>query len=50
MWDLIKIIQKNLFTKQRFQNQTYESENTGQKDVFGVQGWHIHTTIYKINW
>ena len=43
MWNLIKRIQKNLFTKQkqikRFQNQTYgyQRGNVGERDKLG--GW-----------
>ena len=54
-WNLIKTIQKNLFTKQkqtqRFQNQTYGYQ-TGKargKDGLGGWEWHRHTTVNKIN-
>ena len=56
MWNLIKMIQKNLFTKQkqtqRFQNQTYgyQSKIVEVRDGLRNLDCHIHTTIYKNDW
>ena len=57
MWNLIKMIQKNLFTKQkqthRFQNQTYgfQRETVGRSDKLGVWNWHVNTPMYRTdNW
>ena len=49
------MIQKNLFSKhrpQRFRKQTYgyQRKNIGGKDGLGGWDWHIHTTIYIIDW
>ena len=53
MWNLIKITQKNLFTKQKqtqtFQNQTYGYQRGNIAERGGLEGWdcdwRIHTTI-----
>ena len=54
MWNLIKMIQKNLFTKQKqtqkIPNQTYGYQRgtvAGREELRGWD-WHIHTTVYKI--
>ena len=55
MWNLIKMMQKNLSTKQkqtqRFWNQTFHYQRVNIVGRDGVRGWdwHIHTTTYKIH-
>ena len=54
IWNLIKMKQMNLFTKQkqthRSQNQinSYQRGNMGGSDKLGDWDWHTHTTIYKV--
>ena len=55
MWSLIKVIQKNLFTRkkqtQRFQNQTYSYQEGIVCRGYNLGNWnkYIHSTIYKID-
>ena len=55
IWNLIKMMQKNLFTKQKqtqwFQNQIYgyKRGNVKGRDKMRGWDWHIHATIYKID-
>ena len=56
MWHLVKMIQKNLLTKQkqtqRFQNQIYgyQRGNEAGQDGLGGWDWQLHSIIYKIDW
>ena len=54
MWNLIKMIQKNLENRKilkRFWKQIYgyERGNMRGKGKLGFWDWHIHTIIYKID-
>ena len=54
MWNLKKMVQVNLFTKQklshRYRKQTYGYQGgKGGRDNLGYWDWHIHTIIYKID-
>ena len=53
MWNLKKMVQMNLFTKQKQthkhgkQAYGYQRGKVG-RDKLGVWDWHIHITVYKI--
>ena len=54
MWNLKKMVQMNLFTKQKYSHrcrkQTYVYQGgKGGRDKLGDWYWHVHTTIYKID-
>ena len=53
MWNLTKIIQKNLQNRNRLSDFETKSMVTKGEVVVGDKircwDWHIHTTIYKIN-
>ena len=55
MQNLKKIIQKNLFTKQkqtqRLREWTYgyQGEKVGGRDRLGVWDWQVHIAIFKID-
>ena len=55
MWNLKKMIQMNLFTKQKQTHRlrkklmVIKGERWEGRDKLGVWDWHIHTTKFKID-
>ena len=53
MWNLKKMIQMNLFIKQRLtdlETSLITKEESEGKVRFGVWDWYLHTAIFKIKW
>ena len=55
MWNIFKMIQRNVFTEQK-QTHRHRKETYGYqrgkvvgRDKLGIWNGHIHTTIFKIN-
>jgi len=53
MWNLKKMIQMNLFIKQRLtdlETSLITKEESEGKDRLGVWDWYLHTAIFNIKW
>ena len=55
MWNLKKMIQMNLFTKQKQTHRLreriygYQGGSVGGRDRLGVWDWHVYLAVFKID-